>query len=99
MPEGCDLMQAGGLPIAFGTSHVGLVYRAKLKAGQVGLQVVFNFLCFILWNTLDFIFGGLTQKLMQVYHLKELYSRVMKNHNGGGKFGALEMKLRVRETW
>ena len=30
-------MQAGGLPIAFGTSHVGLVHRAKLKAGQVGI--------------------------------------------------------------
>lgn len=48
MPEGCDLMQAGGLPVAFGTSHVGLVHRAKLKAGQVGLQVVFNFLCYVL---------------------------------------------------
>lgn len=90
MPEGCDLMQAGGLPIAFGTSHVGLVYRAKLKAGQVGLQVVFNFLCFVLWNNLDFILGGLTQKLMQVYHVKVLYRRLIKNHNGGGKFGALK---------
>jgi NADPH:quinone reductase-like Zn-dependent oxidoreductase len=35
VPNGCDLLQAGCLPIAFGTSHLGLVYRANLKAGQV----------------------------------------------------------------
>lgn len=35
VPDGCDLVQAGGLPVAFGTSHVGLVHRANLQAGQV----------------------------------------------------------------
>ncbi|KAG0575748.1 hypothetical protein KC19_5G027800 [Ceratodon purpureus] len=35
VPNGCDLLQAGGLPIAFGTSHIGLVHRANLQAGQV----------------------------------------------------------------
>ncbi|CAA0825186.1 GroES-like zinc-binding alcohol dehydrogenase family protein [Striga hermonthica] len=35
VPEGCDLVAAGGLPVAYGTSHVGLVHRAKLQAGQV----------------------------------------------------------------
>lgn len=35
VPEGCDLLQAGGLPIAFGTSHVALVHRANLQPGQV----------------------------------------------------------------
>jgi NADPH:quinone reductase len=36
VPEGCDLVTAGALPVAFGTSHLGLVHRAQLKAGQVG---------------------------------------------------------------
>lgn len=35
MPDGCDLVAAGALPVAFGTSHVALVHRAQLKAGQV----------------------------------------------------------------
>lgn len=35
MPEGCDLVDAGALPVAFGTSHVALVHRAQLKSGQV----------------------------------------------------------------
>ncbi|XP_040380274.1 quinone oxidoreductase-like protein 2 homolog [Oryza brachyantha] len=35
VPDGCDLVAAGALPVAFGTSHVGLVHRAQLKAGQV----------------------------------------------------------------
>uniref|UniRef100_A0A0C9S3T7 TSA: Wollemia nobilis Ref_Wollemi_Transcript_28380_1602 transcribed RNA sequence n=1 Tax=Wollemia nobilis TaxID=56998 RepID=A0A0C9S3T7_9CONI len=35
VPPGCDMVAAGGLPVAFGTSHVGLVYRAALKPGQV----------------------------------------------------------------
>ncbi|GLJ44914.1 hypothetical protein SUGI_0945610 [Cryptomeria japonica] len=35
VPLGCDLVAAGGLPIAFGTSHVGLVHRAGLCPGQV----------------------------------------------------------------
>ncbi|KAJ0979174.1 hypothetical protein J5N97_014648 [Dioscorea zingiberensis] len=35
VPEGCDLLAAGALPVAFGTSHVALVHRAQLKAGQV----------------------------------------------------------------
>ncbi|KAH9310429.1 hypothetical protein KI387_025464, partial [Taxus chinensis] len=35
VPAGCDLVAAGGLPVAFGTSHVGLVHRAGLRPGQV----------------------------------------------------------------
>jgi hypothetical protein len=35
VPNGCDLLQVGGLPVVFGTSHVGLVHRANLQAGQV----------------------------------------------------------------
>ena len=35
MPEGCDLVAAGALAVAFGTSHVALVHRAQLSSGQV----------------------------------------------------------------
>lgn len=35
VPEGTDLHAAAGLPVAFGTAHVGLVHRAGLRAGQV----------------------------------------------------------------
>ncbi|XP_028795967.1 quinone oxidoreductase-like protein 2 homolog [Neltuma alba] len=35
VPEGCDLVAAGALPVAFGTSHVALVHRAGLTSGQV----------------------------------------------------------------
>ncbi|EFJ19942.1 hypothetical protein SELMODRAFT_153092 [Selaginella moellendorffii] len=35
VPSGCDLIAAAGLPVAFGTSHVGLVHRANLRRGQV----------------------------------------------------------------
>lgn len=35
VPDGCDLVAAGALPVAFGTSHLALVHRAELKAGQV----------------------------------------------------------------
>ncbi|CAA7398263.1 unnamed protein product [Spirodela intermedia] len=35
VPDGCDLVDAGALPVAFGTSHVALVHRAQLKPGQV----------------------------------------------------------------
>ncbi|KAI3891951.1 hypothetical protein MKX03_031609 [Papaver bracteatum] len=35
VPDGCDLVSAGALPVAFGTSHVGLVHRAQLSPGQV----------------------------------------------------------------
>lgn len=35
VPDGCDLVAAGALPVAFGTSHVALVHRAKLGPGQV----------------------------------------------------------------
>ncbi|GKF72619.1 hypothetical protein Tco_0208733, partial [Tanacetum coccineum] len=37
VPDGCDLVHAGALPVAYGTSHVALVHRANLKAGQVGV--------------------------------------------------------------
>ncbi|GAU42586.1 hypothetical protein TSUD_303020 [Trifolium subterraneum] len=32
---GCDLVAAGALAVAFGTSHVALVHRARLTSGQV----------------------------------------------------------------
>lgn len=35
VPEGCDIVAAGALPVAYGTSHVALVHRAHLSAGQV----------------------------------------------------------------
>ncbi|KAJ3676642.1 hypothetical protein LUZ60_004054 [Juncus effusus] len=35
VPDGCDLVQAGAMPVAYGTSHVALVHRAQLKPGQV----------------------------------------------------------------
>eukprot|EP00262_Sarcandra_glabra_P001988 TRINITY_DN121_c0_g1_i1.p1 TRINITY_DN121_c0_g1~~TRINITY_DN121_c0_g1_i1.p1 ORF type:complete len:347 (-),score=58.17 TRINITY_DN121_c0_g1_i1:97-1137(-) len=35
VPDGCDLVAAGALPVAFGTSHVALVHRAQLLSGQV----------------------------------------------------------------
>ncbi|KAK6945610.1 Alcohol dehydrogenase-like, C-terminal [Dillenia turbinata] len=35
VPNGCDLVAAGALPVAFGTSHVALIHRAHLSAGQV----------------------------------------------------------------
>lgn len=35
VPDGCDLIAAGALPVAFGTSHIALVHRAQLKHGQV----------------------------------------------------------------
>ncbi|KAK9913896.1 hypothetical protein M0R45_037700 [Rubus argutus] len=35
VPEGCDLVAAGALPVAFGTSHVALLHRANLTSGQV----------------------------------------------------------------
>lgn len=47
MPEGCDLVEAAALPVAFGTSHVALVHRANLSPGQVFIYlfsaVVFQF--------------------------------------------------------
>ncbi|GJM88247.1 hypothetical protein PR202_ga04287 [Eleusine coracana subsp. coracana] len=39
VPEGCDLIAAGALPVAFGTSHVALVHRAQLKAGQLQISL------------------------------------------------------------
>lgn len=35
VPDGCDLVAAGALPVAYGTSHVALIHRANLKSGQV----------------------------------------------------------------
>ncbi|XP_050387093.1 uncharacterized protein LOC126803337 [Argentina anserina] len=35
VPDGCDLVAAGALPVAFGTSHVALLHRANLNSGQV----------------------------------------------------------------
>lgn len=50
VPDGCDLVAAGALPVAYGTSHVALVHRAQLgpnhvllvlgAAGGVGLAAV-----------------------------------------------------------
>jgi len=44
VPDGCDLVAAGALPVAFGTSHLALVHRAKLKAGQVPF---FHVMCYL----------------------------------------------------
>ncbi|KAL6982267.1 NADPH:quinone reductase [Sarracenia purpurea var. burkii] len=35
VPDGCDLVAAGALPVAYGTSHVALAHRARLSSGQV----------------------------------------------------------------
>ncbi|KAL3524087.1 hypothetical protein ACH5RR_016921 [Cinchona calisaya] len=35
VPDGCDLVAAGALPVAYGTSHVALVHRAQLQPNQV----------------------------------------------------------------
>ncbi|XP_059456700.1 uncharacterized protein LOC132186700 [Corylus avellana] len=35
VPEGCDMVGASALPVAYGTSHVALVHRAHLSSGQV----------------------------------------------------------------
>ncbi|KDP21617.1 hypothetical protein JCGZ_03288 [Jatropha curcas] len=35
VPDGCDLVAAAALPVAFGTSHVALVNRARLTSSQV----------------------------------------------------------------
>lgn len=37
VPKGCDLVEVGAFPVAYGTSHVALVHRAQLHAGQVVL--------------------------------------------------------------
>lgn len=37
MPDGCDLLAAAALPVAFGTSHIALVHRAQLRSGQVNI--------------------------------------------------------------
>jgi NADPH2:quinone reductase len=34
VPERMDLVTAAGFPVAYGTSHLALAYRAKLKAGE-----------------------------------------------------------------
>lgn len=49
VPQGCDLVAAGSLPVAFGTSHVGLVHRAGLKSGQVLTYELFSFFLFVYW--------------------------------------------------
>jgi hypothetical protein len=38
VPDGCDLVAAGALLVAYGTSHVGLVHRAQLQANQVEFE-------------------------------------------------------------
>ncbi|KAF5795091.1 putative NADPH:quinone reductase [Helianthus annuus] len=35
VPDGCDLVAAAAIPVAYGTSHFALISRAKLKSGQV----------------------------------------------------------------
>ncbi|XP_042066773.1 quinone oxidoreductase-like protein 2 homolog isoform X2 [Salvia splendens] len=35
VPKGCDLVGVGAFPVVYGTSHVALVHRAQLGAGQV----------------------------------------------------------------
>lgn len=38
VPERCDMVAAAALPVAFGTSHVALVHRARLTSGQVNIS-------------------------------------------------------------
>ncbi|KAJ9553451.1 hypothetical protein OSB04_017496 [Centaurea solstitialis] len=35
VPEGCDLVAAAAIPLAYGTSYQALVHRSNLKSGQV----------------------------------------------------------------
>nr|XP_043639102.1 quinone oxidoreductase-like protein 2 homolog [Erigeron canadensis] len=35
VPDGCDIVAAAAIPLAYGTSYQALVYRANLKPGQV----------------------------------------------------------------
>ncbi|KAI5069162.1 hypothetical protein GOP47_0015463 [Adiantum capillus-veneris] len=35
VPDGCDLVATAGLPVAFGTSHLAITHRARLRPGQV----------------------------------------------------------------
>lgn len=35
VPDGCDIVAAAGLPVAFGTSHLALTHRAHLRPYQV----------------------------------------------------------------
>nr|KAJ0189475.1 hypothetical protein LSAT_V11C800393600 [Lactuca sativa] len=35
VPDGCDLVAAAAIPVAYGTSHQALVHRANLKSDQV----------------------------------------------------------------
>lgn len=35
LPDGLDPVQAAAFPIAYGTSHLGLIHKAGLKAGEV----------------------------------------------------------------
>lgn len=44
MPDGCDLVAAAALPVAYGTSHVALAYRAQLRQNQVQKHLLF------IWN-------------------------------------------------
>ncbi|KAH7421903.1 hypothetical protein KP509_13G080600 [Ceratopteris richardii] len=37
VPDGCDIVAAAGLPVAFGTSHLAILHRAHLQPGQVML--------------------------------------------------------------
>lgn len=57
MPKECDLVAASALPVAYGTSHVGLVHRARLHAGQVGGSSCFSCqsyqLCIFVSNYVD----------------------------------------------
>ena len=39
VPDGCDLVAAAALPVAFGTSHVALIHRAQLISAQVPSQL------------------------------------------------------------
>lgn len=58
VPDGCDLVAAGAMPVAFGTSHVALVHRAQLKPGQVCFHinmdsVIQNYKYIIIASALD----------------------------------------------
>ncbi|KAI3777155.1 hypothetical protein L1987_46950 [Smallanthus sonchifolius] len=50
VPDGRDMVAAAAIPVAYGTSHVALIYRAKLKFGQVvGLGMNLSYFCYLIW--------------------------------------------------
>jgi hypothetical protein len=57
------LIAAGGLPVAFGTSHLGLVHRAGICRGQVGTASYSNqILLYYSFILKEFVYGLLVME-------------------------------------